>query len=387
MNLLEIVDNRDLKVKELDAITTRIKTEKRKMNEDEDQEFNKIKKEVEDLNKNIEAIRLADSKVIDAEDIKKNNKRNMNNEFNLIKRLKEARNGETIKFEERATIAAGTSASGEEFISEEKGGLIEPLRDALVLVQAGATFLTGLKGDVSIPKYSGTAALWKGENAVAVDGAGATSEVTMSPKRLTCFIDVSKTFIEQDTLNAEAMLLNDIVKAISNKLEATVFGAEAGSATQPAGLFYLVSGSTVKGAASWANVVALETAVGSANIDYTNAKYITNAAGAGKLKTAAKASNAALFVMEGGQANGYNVLVTNSILNTISGGTANYTGGTESAIAFGDWSQVVVGQWGSIDLIVDNLTQATYNNVRIVVNAQFDVVKRHDAAIAVGSIL
>lgn len=385
MNLLQIVDEREQKINELQSFTESIKLEKRQMNGDENTKFDSLKNEIENLNKQISDIKKSDETIITD---KKNNKRQMNEKFNLIGQLRSATNGETIKLvEERANITAGSATSGQEFIAEDKVGLIEPLRNALVLVQAGATFLTGLKGNISIPSYAGTSASWKGENVIAVDGAGTTGEVNLSPKRLTCFIDVSKTFLAQDTVNAEAMLMNDIVKSISHKLEETVFGAAAGSATQPAGLFYLVSGSTVKGAASWTNVVALETAVGTANIDYTNAKYITNAAGAGKLKTAAKASNAALFVMEGGQSNGYPVLVTNSVIGTISGGTANYTGGTESAIAFGDWSQVIVGQWGSIDLIVDNLTQAAYNNVRLVVNAYFDVAKRNESAIAVGSIL
>ena len=89
--------------------------------------------------------------------------------------------------------------------------------------------MTGLVGNISIPKYSGSTVTWEGEVGAASDGAGTFSEVELSPKRLTAYIDVSKQFLLQDSVSAEAMLRNDIVKAISNKLEATILGDEVGS--------------------------------------------------------------------------------------------------------------------------------------------------------------
>jgi HK97 family phage major capsid protein len=384
MNLLEIVDQRDQKLKSLESFNEKVKLEKRMLNEDESLEFNKVKTEVENLNKKINEVKEADKRATNNVDIK-NNEKKMNT-FNLIEKLKDTRNGETINLvEERSVIVAGVDNQGQDFISEDKGGIIEPLRNKLVLVQAGATFLTGLKGDLSLAGYNGSTASWKGENVTAVDGAGATFEVTLSPKRLTCFIDVSKQFLVQDTLNAESMLMNDIVKAVADKFESTIFSGAAGSATQPAGLFATTL--TNYGAASWSNVVGLETAITASNIDYTKASYITSAKGRGKLKSAAKSTNAGIFVLEGNEMNGYPVLTTNAVIDTISGLTSNYSGGTESGIVFADWSQFVIGQWGTIDLTVDTVTQAHLGNIRLVVNAYFDAAKRVSGAFAVGSIL
>jgi len=387
MNLLEIVDKRDIKLKELEGFASKCKTEKRKMDEDENLEFKKIKDEVEKLNKQIEDIRTEDKKAVRTEINKKNNVKNMEKNFFLFEKLKEARNGDTInlEIENRSTIVAGTDNQGQDFISEEKAGLIEPLRNRMVLVQAGATFLTGLKGDVSIPAYAGTTASWKGETVIAVDGAGATSEVTLSPKRLTTFIDISKQFLVQDTVNAEAMLMRDIVNSIADKLEGTIFSGAAASATQPGGFF--AGTLTNYGASSWSNVVALETAVGASNVDFRTASYITSAKGRGYLKSKAKSTNAGIFILEGGEMNGYKVFVTNSVIDTISGLTSNYSGGTESGIIFGDWSQFIVGQWGTIDLTVDTVTQAAYGNIRLVINAYFDAKPRITGAFAIGSIL
>jgi len=131
-----------------------------------------------------------------------------------------------IPMELRADITAGTATAGQEVVTEQKLAILEPLRASLVSVQAGATFLTGLIGDVSIPTYGGTSALWKGEVAAAEDGAGAFSEVTLSPKRLTAYIDISKQFLIKDSAAAEAMLMNDIINAVSGKLEATIFASK-----------------------------------------------------------------------------------------------------------------------------------------------------------------
>nr|DAQ01245.1 MAG TPA: major capsid protein [Caudoviricetes sp.] len=107
----------------------------------------------------------------------------------------------------------------------------------MVLAKAGAHYITGLVGTVSLPKYSGSTVGWKGEIDEAADGAGTFSEVTFSPKRLTAYIDVSKQFLIQDSVGAEELLRNDLVKAISTKLEETILGSAAGDATKPAGIF------------------------------------------------------------------------------------------------------------------------------------------------------
>ena len=97
--------------------------------------------------------------------------------------------------------------------------------------------MTGLVGNVSIPVDSGSNVGWAGEIEAATNGAGSFSEVVLEPKRITAYIDVSKQFLLQDSVSAEALLRADIVRAISNKLEATILGDAVGNSKQPAGLF------------------------------------------------------------------------------------------------------------------------------------------------------
>lgn len=402
MDLVQLIEKRKELLSELTEIVSVGKAECRKLSNVENKEFNKLTAELDAIDKEIDNKQNANSNLINN---RNNNKTNME-KFSLLKAIEARANGRNLDedalnvveagknemrksglsfsgdiilpMEYRANIVAGTTNAGQEIVGEQKVGIIEPLRDSLVLVKAGATFLTGLVGDVSIPAYSGANALWKGEVAAATDGAGTFSEVTLTPKRLTTFIDVSKQFLNQDSVDAEGMLMNDIVNAIASKLQATIFGKEAGSSTQPAGFF--ATAPSIKGDATWANIVALETAVDTSNALKNTAAYITNAGGRGILKSTPKVADQNGFILEGNDTNGYPVLVTNSVAKQLQ------TEADEFGIVFGDWSQYVIGQWGAIDLVVDGISQAVNGNVRIVVNAYFDAKPRRDAAFKTGSL-
>ena len=100
-----------------------------------------------------------------------------------------------LPVEERSTVQATVTSAGEEVVAEDKLNILEPLRANLVLTGAGASYMTGLVGNVSIPVYSGSNVGWAGEIADAADGAGTFSEVNLEPKRLTAYLDISKQFL------------------------------------------------------------------------------------------------------------------------------------------------------------------------------------------------
>lgn len=404
-SVLELKDKRAIITAEAEALLETAKVEKRKLTDEENTSFQDATIEISNLNNEIA---LEETRAV--QEMKSNKLTEIKTEkrmkqVSLLKMIEARANGRNLNAEElalvnlgkdelrksgltasgdiclpteyRANIVAGVDATGGDFISEDKAGLIAPIREKLVLVEAGATFLSGLVGDVSIPSYGGTSAAWKGEVVIAVDGAGATDEVTLSPKRLTTFIDVSKQFLMQDSVDAEGMLMNDIVNSIALKLESTVLGKVAGDATKPAGLFAVAP--AISGAASFANVIAMETAVDAANA-LTTGKYITNAGGRGILKGTPKVAGQAAFILDSNEMNGYPVLVTNNVAKELQ------VGGDEFGVVFGDWSQYIIGQWGAIDIVVDATSQAIYGNVRIVVNAYFDAKPRVAGAFKTASI-
>lgn len=261
-----------------------------------------------------------------------------------------------------AAIVAGQETYGAEVVATEKLNILEPLRNRMVLAQAGATYLTGLVGNVSIPTYSGSNVGWKGELVDAEDGKGTFDSIEFSPKRLTAYIDVSKQFLAQDSVGAEEMLYRDIVNAIADKLEATILGAGAGDANTPEGIFNGAEVLTV----DFTNIVEMEKKLEEAKL-FGDYKFIASPAAKAKFKTTTISGSKSdlRMLMEGNEVNGYPVLTT----------------GNCAGVAFGKWDELVIAQWGSLDIIIDPYTQAKKNAVRIVVNAFFDAKPRRTEAI------
>ena len=246
------------------------------------------------------------------------------------------------------------AAEGEDVVATDLFDIVGPLRAQNVLMQAGAKFLTGLVGDVQIPIMSATNVNWADETATATDGAGTFSNVTLSPKRLTAYVNISKQLLNQNSVDVDNMIRQDIIRAISSKLESTILGNAAGSTTQPAGIFYNVTPTKVTGMAGIAEV---EGNVEDANV-YGDLMWVINPKFKADLRTMAKGSNIAQSLYENGEIDGTGALSTGNV--------------GEKLGVYGDFSQLAIGQWGAIDLTVDPYTQAKNGMVVLVVNAYFD---------------
>lgn len=271
---------------------------------------------------------------------------------------------ENVDEEVRANgVLAQTATAGMENIATEKLDILEPLRANMVMSQAGATYLTGLVGNISIPAYTGSNVAWAGEVAAAANGAGDWSEIKLQPHRLTAYVDVSREFLIQSSNDAEAMLRRDIIAAIGNKLEATILGADAGTDEKPEGLFNGVTAMTT--AVKFADIVDAEAELDAANVSgaYT---YILSPKAKAALRTLSKDAGSGRFVLEDGEIEGSKALVSSNV--------------TAKGLVVGDFSDYVIAQWGAIDLVVDNYSKSTEGKVRLVVNAYFDAKPRRSSS-------
>lgn len=271
-----------------------------------------------------------------------------------------------LPVEERAAtdnaIVATVADQGAEIVETEKLNILEPLRGRSILAEAGATFLTGLVGNISIPTYTGSTCGWKGEMVAADNGMGEFDSVELSPKRLTAYIDISKQFLAQDAVGAEEMLRADIVNALVAKLEQTIFGDEQGTNDKPEGIFY----NAEEADPSYAGVCEAEADL----TDYTGEKRFVMSPAAKaifKQTTISGEKSDLRLLMNGNEVDGYPVSTSS---NVVDGG-----------YAFGDFKELVVAQWGSIDIVVDPYTLATKNAIRLVINAFFDAKVRRAGAI------
>lgn len=386
-NTLELLDKKEQLTIQAKNILTAGKSESRKLSADEENTYNDLCKQIADVDKEIrdinDKLNKETNKVI---------KRTMS-KFSLIKAVNDIANNRNLDersqevvnagiaemrkagqsysgqivlpIEERGNIQATVTTNGQEVVAEDKLNILEPLRANLVMAQAGATYMSGLVGNVSIPVYSGSNVGWAGEVDAATDGAGKFSEVNLEPKRLTAFIDISKQFLIQDSVSAEEMLKNDIVRAISNELEKTILGNAAGSNTKPAGVFNGVTADTT--ALDFKGIVDMEEALEDKNVT-GNLAFIVAPNVKATLKTTLKSTGVSGYLMEGGEVDGIPVYSTSAC--------------TSKGMVLGNFSDYVIGQWGGIDLTVDPYTQAASGKVRLVINAYFDAKPRRAEAFA-----
>lgn len=385
MSSIELIDKRDQLKVQASAIISGAEKESRKLTDEENTTFESLKQQIADVEKDI---RDLENKLNNT----KTTKRTME-KFSLLKAINDVANNRNLDeksqeivnagiaemrkagqsysgqivlpVEQRNDIQATVTSAGEEVVAEDKLQILEPLRANLVMAGAGANFMTGLVGNVSIPVYSGSNVGWAGEIEEAADGAGTFSEVNLEPKRLTAYLDISKQFLIQDSVSAEEMLRNDIVRAITNKLEATILGTEEGTSTKPEGFF---NGVTADGSdVTFADIVEMEEALEEANVT-GNLTYIVSPSAKATLRTTKKDAGSGLMVMDNNEINGIKVLSTSAV--------------TDKGVVLGNFADYVIGQWGGIDLTVDPYTQASKGKIRLVVNAYFDAKPRRAEAFA-----
>ena len=270
-----------------------------------------------------------------------------------------------IPVENRAAVTV--TAEGEDVVVTDFANILDPLRTKNVLADSGANILTGLVGDLQIPAMGAENVNWEGETDDAQDGAGTFTNVKLTPHRISAYIDVSKQFLVQDSLGAEALIRRDLVNAIQAKLEDTIFGTEAEDGSRPAGIFYNVTPTKVT---DFKGLCTLESDVEDANF-YGPAKYIVSPKAKAAMRAMAKSTKSTQLVMEGDNIDGTPVLSTGHI--------------AKNTFAYGDWSQLYVGQWGAIDLTVDPYTKAAAGQVRLVINAFFDFKLVRPKAVVLGT--
>lgn len=254
------------------------------------------------------------------------------------------------------TRAAVTVASeGADVVATDLYDIIEPLRAKNVLVQAGAKFYTGLTNNAQIPVMTGSNVGWAGENAAATDGNVLFNNVTLTPKRLTAYVDISKMLLAQDSIGVENAIRQDLINAINSKLENTILGKGAKSATTPAGIF---NGKTPTKVTDFEGLVGLEAKVEEANV-LGSISYIASPSARASFRNMMKGSRGTA-----------QLAYTDGTLD----GTPVYSTSNVEAKTFvvGDFSNLAIGSWGGLDIVVDNYTQAVNGMIRLVVNAYFD---------------
>jgi len=255
-------------------------------------------------------------------------------------------------------------------ISEDyrAGDFIDVLRNSSSVMQAGATTLRGLQGNVVIPKKTGaSSAAWIAtEGAAAAESEFTTGSVTMSPKVIGAFTDASRLMLQQSSLDVENLIRNDLSASIATAIDLGALTG-SGSSGQPTGIANTSGINTTTFAAAvptFAELVAMESAVSNDNALTGSLRYIARPADWGNLKTVDKASGfGQMIVGPDGNINGYDVVRSNQV--------------TSGDYYFGNFADLLIGLYGGLDITVDPYALSTSGGVRIVALQTLDVAVRH----------
>ena len=287
---------------------------------------------------------------------------------------------------QKRDLNVGTPTAGGHTVATDllAGDFISLLRNAMVVMGMGTRMLTGLQGNVAIPRQTGAGtAYWVAESNAPTEGQQAFDQVTMSPKTVGAFTDISRKLLAQSSLDVEALVQQDLATVLGLAIQQAAING-TGASNQPSGLLTLITPSVAGGtdglAPTWAHIVELESDVSVANADVGTLSYLTNAKVRGKLKGTSKVSGQNGFVWDGGDTplNGYRAAVTNGVPSNLTKGT----GTNLSAIIFGNWSDLLIGMWGTLDLMVDPYSLSTSGTVRVVALQDVDVAVRHTESFA-----
>ena len=382
MNSVEIKTRINEITERMKAMVETCKTEVREMTEDEDKEFKALREEIDEKKEELKALEeklenyqreLPDEEEEEEKETEEKNKRNKKMKTSLIKELRNAMDNNqkviTINAEKRTVQVTGEAGIHDEVVETEIDGILEPLYAKSVLSQLGARWYTGLPhGDVQVPIMGKGQVGWAGEIAAASASSNEFTTVKLSPKRLTAYVDISKQMLAQDNIGVEAAVRRDIVNALNDKLEATIFGNAAATDVKPAGIFYNVSPTNID---DYAGLCQFEAGLDDANINGQK-KYLMGNTAKATFRSMIKGTNATGMVLEGNQIDGTPMINTSNV--------------STKKFVYGDFNYLAIGSWGDIEITIDQYTQAVNGCIRLVINAFFDAKILRPEAFAYGDV-
>ena len=405
MNLASIRESRASKVSDMRRLLTTAEGEKRSLNAAEQSGFDAIKVQIQDLEGQ-------ESRAVTLEDFERralgapvNDKHaaGLERQVNVVEVLRAQMEGRSlsgaaaeyqVETERRTgrkaqgvfvpmraleTRAVNTTGTAPTLVGvDHRADLyIEPFRNSLLARKLGVRVLSGLVGNVSVPKFgTGTTTGWVSEGAALPTGNMTFDSVSLSPKHAGGVQEMSRQLLLQSSPDIEALVRSDLSFMLSQAIDSALI--KGGGTNEPLGVLSTTGIQTASLATlSWANVVAMLQKLDIVNATAVN--FVGSTRTKAKLQTVLKnAVNGAEYLYEDGMLADLPTYFTNQVPEKV--GTPN----TGRLIA-GDWSQVMLGIWSELDLLVNPFAETAYSkgNVLVRIMSSLDIAVRHPEAFVV----
>lgn len=291
---------------------------------------------------------------------------------------------------------AGTATEAGNLIATDMRGdlFVDALRNSMVLGRLGVRMLPNLTGNVDIPRKSTPSTLaMLSEIGSASETNPQTAKLTLTPRRVSAFVEISKQALIQSGIAVEAMVRDDLLVGAAVLIENQCINGN-GTAPNILGIRnYTTIGTTTAGANGasliWDHLVDLETVCANSNAEPAGlAGYVSNSRVRARAKRTARGTNLDFILPPNAteaadglvKLNGYRFAVTNNIPNNLTKGTSTTV--CSSIVFSSDWSMAVLGLFGAPDVVIDPYTLAATGQVRITLNQFVDFGLRQPAAFA-----
>ncbi len=292
-----------------------------------------------------------------------------------------------ISLQKRASLTAEGSGTGLETVQTTVGDLIPFLRPNLYTAAMGATILTGLRGDLKLPRNNAvSSATWEGEVDANAESEPTFDSITLNPERLGLYALLSKQLVLQAEIpSVEAMLRRDIEAALGEGVDLAAINGSGGS-NQPYGILNTASVNDITiatdgGALTRNLLVQFETEVATDKALRGRLGWLTTPGVRGFLKSTKVDAGSGIFLMnsDGNDLLGYPLMASTQVPSNLTKGA----GTSLHAMIFGNWEELIIAQWGGLDLVVDPYTASKTGQITLVINGWYDIAVKHAASFCI----
>jgi len=246
---------------------------------------------------------------------------------------------------QKRDLTVATANAGGYLVETANQGFIDLLRNRSVLFAMGARRLSGLQGNISVPKQTAAAtAYWLANEATAITESQQTlGQLVLSPKNVGAYTEISRQLTLQSSPEAEGMVMDDLAKVVALAVDSAGING-SGASGQPTGVISTAGIGSVTGTSiAYAGIVEFQTDVAASNALAPSCGYVTTPAVAGLLKQRVKFTSTASPMWEGtlldGNVDGYRAMASNQM--------------PSANLLFGDFQQIIVAEWGVLEVAVN----------------------------------
>lgn len=287
------------------------------------------------------------------------------------------------------TTALPAGGPGSNVIATDHQGAeyIDRLRAALRIRQLGTRVLSGLVGNIDIPRLKASATSgWVAENAAITASDAQFEKVSLVPRHVGAITEFSRNMLQQSTPDIEALIRDDFARILAEAVDKAAI--KGGGANEPTGVLATsgigsVALGTNGGVPTWDSVLALISTIDAANALDGSLAFLTNGKAVKKMRgTVRVATTDSVMIQEGPDTlAGYGLQSTNLVPSDLVKGTS---GAVCSALLFGNWADLLIGYWSEFDLLVNPYETTAYSkgNVQVRGMVTMDVKLRHPESFA-----